>query len=548
MGGEVVGQVIYDARIDTSKLPADGKRADSIVAGTGDRIEKTGARSFGAFGTYAKAGVLVAAAAIATLGVKVAQTGAEYNTLQQTTRAALKTLLGGAEAANEQMDKLDAFARKSPFAKDVFIKAQQQLIGFGVDARKVVPTLGAIEDAVAAAGGKSSDIAAITDVLARIRSQGKLSGEALERLGYYGIDAAAIIGKQMGKTGAEIREMASKPGGIPADQVWNPLVDGLEQKYGGAADNVKNTFAGTVDRIKASFRDLSAALIAPFIDPNGGGYAVTWGNRLADSFRSLEAFVKATQISVSESVAQVQSSLRPLVEWFRVNLLPVLTEIGGFIRDNFKQAWDDLSVSVGILRDQLRPIEPFLRAIGVAVAIAVIAPLVIAAGVVLAIAVAFSKFVEMVAYATRKLSEFWKAASEAGGNIIGGLVSGISNGAGAVVNKIKEICNSALSAVKKFFGIKSPSRVMAEMGNYLMSGFGQGIDRGASTAVSSAVKASEDVMSAFGGGVASPSLSADFGSHKGSGAAGGVNQTNHIYNQVDLDVASRQLAYQVGRG
>lgn len=68
-----------------------------------------------------------------------------YNTLQQSSRAALTTLLGGAEAANAQMDKLDEFARSSPFAKQVFIQAQQQLIGFGYSAKDVLPTLDAIQ-------------------------------------------------------------------------------------------------------------------------------------------------------------------------------------------------------------------------------------------------------------------------------------------------------------------------------------------------------------------------------------------------------------------
>ncbi|HZL04977.1 MAG TPA: tape measure protein, partial [Coriobacteriia bacterium] len=169
-------------------------------------------------------GTAVTAVGVAILAVGAAalKTGISYNTLQQTTRAALTTLLGSAQAANAQMDKLDDFARNSPFAKQVFITAQQQLLGFGVAATKVIPILDSMQNAVAAMGGSNDQIAAIADILARIKSEGRLSGDALQRLGYYGVDAAELIGSQMGMTSAQIRDMASKPGGIPVDQVWDP--------------------------------------------------------------------------------------------------------------------------------------------------------------------------------------------------------------------------------------------------------------------------------------------------------------------------------------
>src|SRR5699024_2136926 len=88
----------------------------------------------------------VAGGAIAGIGAAALKTGISYNTLQQTSRAALTTLTGSAEAAHAQMDKLDEFAKGSPFAKDVFIRAQQQMLGFGIEAKKVIPYLDSIQD------------------------------------------------------------------------------------------------------------------------------------------------------------------------------------------------------------------------------------------------------------------------------------------------------------------------------------------------------------------------------------------------------------------
>lgn len=247
-------------------------------------------------------------AAITGVGLAAARTGIQYNTLQQTTRAALTTLLGSAVEANAQMDKLDEFARTSPFAKQVFIQAQQQMLGFGVAAEDVIPALDAIQNAVAAMGGSSDQIAALAEIMARIKSEGRLSGDALQRLGYYGIDAAAIIGSRMNKTAAEIRDMAGKPGGIPVEQIWDPLVDGLQAKFGGAAANVKNTFEGAIDRVKAAWRDLSSELMTPLIDPNGGGMLVDFVNWAADVMRWFQALpepIKIASVAVMGTVGAV---------------------------------------------------------------------------------------------------------------------------------------------------------------------------------------------------------------------------------------------------
>lgn len=64
----------------------------------------------------------------------------------------------------------------------------------------------------------------------------------------------------------------------------------------------------------------------------------------------------------------------------------------------------------------------------------------------------------------------------AGGNLVNGLVAGIRNGAGAVINTITSICQQALSAVKRFFGIRSPSTVFAGIGENLGLGMIKGID------------------------------------------------------------------------
>ena len=89
----------------------------------------------------------------------------------------MKTLMGGAKEANAQIDKLDAFAKTSPGAKQVFIQSQQQLIGFGVEAKKVIPYLGAIQDAVAATGCGNQQIKEVVETMSKIQLASKITGQ-----------------------------------------------------------------------------------------------------------------------------------------------------------------------------------------------------------------------------------------------------------------------------------------------------------------------------------------------------------------------------------
>lgn len=266
------------------------KRAGGVekVAGTftGKLVQSARLQSdsWNAVGDHlTKVGIATTALSAGTLAV-----GISYNQLQQSSRAALSTLLGGAQAANAQMDQLDAFAKTSPFAKDVFIKAQQQMLGFGIEAQKVVPYLSAINEAVAATGGSNQDIAELTRIFSQVQAAAKITATDLMQFGQRGVDAATLIGSQMGKTGAEIRQEITA-GTLDAGVALDALAAGMQDRFGGASAAVKDTMAGAFDRVKAAFRDLASTLATPLVDPEGGGFLVDLTNGLADFLRTVEA-------------------------------------------------------------------------------------------------------------------------------------------------------------------------------------------------------------------------------------------------------------------
>lgn len=229
--------------------------------------------------------------AITAVGVAALRSGIQYNTLQQTTRAALTTIFQDGAKANQQMDALDDFARNSPFAKQVFIEAQQQMLGFGIEAQKVLPYLDSIQNAVAATGGSNQDIAELATVFSQVHANAKITARELMMFGQRGVDAATIIGSQMGKTGAEIRDEITS-GTLDAGEALDALAAGMDERFGGAAANVKETFEGAWDRVKAAWRDMSSTLATPLVDPDGGGIAIDVLNGIADAMRQ---FVNAPE-------------------------------------------------------------------------------------------------------------------------------------------------------------------------------------------------------------------------------------------------------------
>ena len=303
--GTLIAKITVDDKGFTAGMDAATRRTQRFTAdvqtqgGIVDRV-------FHSLGRSAKASLQVAATAaaattvgVAALGKNTLSTGLAYNAMQQNANAALKTMLGSQKAVNEQMEKLGKLAQNSPFSKATFISAQQQLIAFGVEVEKVIPLLDAMQNAVAASGGGSQQLADLAFVIAQIKAAGKITGQDLIQLGQRGINAAEIIGKAFGKSSAEVKAMISK-NQIDADQAIDALTKGMMEKFGGATDAIKQQWSGAADRIKAANRDIGADIGKMFIDPAGGGRAVEWGNKLADVLRTFQKRLREAQGGIED--------------------------------------------------------------------------------------------------------------------------------------------------------------------------------------------------------------------------------------------------------
>ncbi|MDO5151741.1 MAG: phage tail protein [Eubacteriales bacterium] len=79
-------------------------------------------------------------------------------------------------------------------------------------------------------------------------------------------------------------------------------------------------------------------------------------------------------------------------------------------------------------------------------------------------------------------------------NLIKGIWIGISDAASWLWSKVSGFCSNLMSKIKGFFGIHSPSKEMAWIGDMLTQGLANGIDESAKVAVNAAQSLNEGIM------------------------------------------------------
>jgi hypothetical protein len=65
---------------------------------------------------------------------------------------------------------------------------------------------------------------------------------------------------------------------------------------------------------------------------------------------------------------------------------------------------------------------------------------------------------------------------DVGINLVSGLWQGIKNSWSSLVSNVKNLGSNLVSGIKGIFGINSPSKVFAQIGEYCTEGFEEGID------------------------------------------------------------------------
>lgn len=119
----------------------------------------------------------------------------------------------------------------------------------------------------------------------------------------------------------------------------------------------------------------------------------------------------------------------------------------------------------------------------------------LAKGIITSIPKLVAQLPQLIVAIAQGIDSLLQSIIEAGVNIVKGLWEGIKKAKDWLIGKVKDWCGSLLDAVKRFFGINSPSRVMRdEVGLMLARGMAEGITDGERDVLNAAEQLNEKLL------------------------------------------------------
>lgn len=126
-----------------------------------------------------------------------------------------------------------------------------------------------------------------------------------------------------------------------------------------------------------------------------------------------------------------------------------------------------------------------------------------------------------------------KNIASVGKDLIMGLWNGIKDMTGWITGKLKSFGDTVLGGIKSFFGIKSPSKVMAkEVGRWLPAGLAEGVTKNTKPAIKAMAKMAKDALGAANAELNGAKLNATIGA-AAVGMTGAAGGTTNIFNQYN---------------
>ncbi|HFK1492860.1 TPA: phage tail tape measure protein [Bacillus cereus] len=178
----------------------------------------------------------------------------------------------------------------------------------------------------------------------------------------------------------------------------------------------------------------------------------------------LKDFVKSSWESIKDTISSVMNTIKNVIQsawnFIKFTIINAVREFVGFVITNFNKLYNTITDVVGGIKEFIvSNFKTIKKAITGAFT-----------GVVDTVKDVFSKVGSIV-------KNVAKDAVNWGKDIIAGIGEGMAGMAGWVADKAKGVVSGIPKAVKKFFGIRSPSRLMMEFGGFITEGLGIGMEK-----------------------------------------------------------------------
>jgi len=226
--------LIVRLSMENGKFNSSVKSVDTKLKKTGNRIKKVKKET-----AFLSKGLLLAAGSLFVVGRAFTSMFKKAAAFEQL-NVAFATFLGSAEKGKKAIQELEQFSIVTPFTVDQVNKAGKTLLAFGIEAKKLVTTLGFLGDVAAGTGVPLEQIAL---VFGQIQSTGRLMGQDLLQLVNAGFNPLQSISAKTGRSMKDLKKDMEK-GAISFEMVETAFKDATGE--GGKFFNLMNKQSKTV--------------------------------------------------------------------------------------------------------------------------------------------------------------------------------------------------------------------------------------------------------------------------------------------------------------
>jgi len=199
-------------------------------------------------------GAVSLGAAVLSIGRAAIKAASDYEVLS----VSFGTLIGNTELAKVKIQELRQFAAETPFTTEDVFQASRTLLGYGVAAGELIPTIKRLGDV---AGGVGVPLERVALVFGQVRAAGRLYGQDLLQLVTLGFNPLAEISRTTGKSFATLKDEMRK-GLITFDDVNKAFISATSEggKFFNLTNALANTTQGRLARLKEEWTILLTSI------------------------------------------------------------------------------------------------------------------------------------------------------------------------------------------------------------------------------------------------------------------------------------------------
>lgn len=244
------GRESYSLGLDINQMLRDARRAENAFQSIGNKAVSEGEKIDKTFRTIG-AGIAsyFAVEKVMEFGKAIIDARGEIESFQ----ISFDTLIGDKEKASAFFGELKDFAVNTPLLLNDLAKGGQLLLGFGVDADKVMPTLKQIGDI---SMGNAERFSSLSLAFAQMSATGKLMGQDLLQMINAGFNPLTVISEKTGKSVAQLKDEMSK-GAISADMVADAFEAATAKggKFNGMLEKQSKGIKGSISNLEGAIQD-----------------------------------------------------------------------------------------------------------------------------------------------------------------------------------------------------------------------------------------------------------------------------------------------------